>query len=424
MIRTSCYTNRISSPLQRRDNFAEAMASTFLSLVFLTSLMQAQTFTVLHRFGGKSDGSNPRAGLIRDADGNLYGTTWQGGDLNCRSNYGCGTVFRLDGKNKETILHAFAGVTDGEGPSASLLRDAAGNLYGTTVSGPAHLYGTVFKIDTSGKLIVLHVFSGGADGAFPYSALIADKTGNLYGTTFNGGVHGDGVVFKVSTSGKLTVLHSFSGGTQDGLLPLAGLLLDAVGNLYGTTTEGGYMGNGCRVVNGCGVVFKLAKNGELTLLYSFTNSSDGAVPKSRLVSDGAGGFYGTTSSAGDVTCDPPFGCGNVFKLDGSGKLTPLHNFSGEADGAFPAGDLILDASSNIYGATAEGGDLACDQDFGCGIVFKVDSTGVLTVLHTFTGGLEGDTPEAGLIRDAAGTLFGTTDVGGDRNRGIVFKIVP
>jgi len=412
----------ISSRWLRRSALSAAI--TFLPFVFVPPLSPAQTYAVLHTFKNKTDGTNPLAGLIQDANGNLYGTTWQGGDLNCRPKFGCGTVFKLDSNNKLTVLHAFAGGTDGSGPSASLLLDGAGNLYGTTMTGGVGQYGTVFKIDIHGKLSILHSFTAGTDGAFPSSALIADRTGNLYGTAINGGAHGYGVVFKVSQSGKLTVLHSFSGGTNDGLNPKSRLLLDTAGNLYGTTTEGGYMGNDCRVENGCGVVFKLASNGKLTLLYRFTGSTDGEMPRTALVEDESGNFYGTTYSAGDRTCDPPFGCGTVFKLSAAGKLTALYNFHGEADGAFAAGDLVRDAAGNLYDTTTEGGDLNCGGTFGCGTVFKLDSTGALTVLHTFTGGQDGMSPQAGLFRDAAGTLFGTTGYGGVDERGDVFKFVP
>jgi uncharacterized repeat protein (TIGR03803 family) len=418
---------------QRRDRVFDAsalrattrLAVLTFTLTIVASVAQAQTFKVLHSFKGKTDGRNPLGSVIQDGSGNLYGTAWQGGDLNCRPSFGCGIVFKLgSGNNKETILHSFAGGTDGEGPSASLLMDASGNLYGTTDTGGVGRYGTVFKINARGKLSILHSFTGGTDGAFPFSAVISDESGNLYGTTFNGGAHGYGAVFKVNPSGKLTVLHSFN--RADGLSPLSGLVRDAAGNLYGTTVSGGYMGNGCGGLNGngCGVVFKLARNGKLTLLYRFTGADDGACPVG-LIRDASGTLYGVTSwiIGGELNCVSA-GYGTVFKLERSSKLTTLHSFTGNADGAYPSGDVIRDAVGNLYGATVDGGNLNCDQGFGCGTVFKLDANGVLTVLHTFTGRQDGASPKAGLIGDAAGNLYGVASYGTANNGGVVFQLAP
>jgi uncharacterized repeat protein (TIGR03803 family) len=282
------------------------MRKTVLFLLFLllsmgiglgTTTVQAQTLTVLHRFTSSPDGAYPYAGLVRDAAGNLYGTTYEGGSSDLRDGVsGYGTVFKLDTSGTETVLHRFTSSPDGAYPYAGLVRDAAGNLYGTTSEGGSSDYGTVFKLDTSGNETVLHNFTGG-DGSYPYAGLVRDATGNLYGTTLYGGASGVGTVFKLDTSGNETVLHNFTGG--DGAYPYAGLVRDATGNLYGTTFRGGS--------SDYGTVFKLDTSGTETVLHSFTGYSDGSNPRGGLVMDAAGNLYGTTEMIGEAF-------GTVFKL--------------------------------------------------------------------------------------------------------------
>ncbi len=257
--------------------------------------------TILHSFAGTPDGEDPRSVLVRDAAGNLYGTTQYGG-----SSGGYGTVFKLDANGKLTLLHSFAGTPDGEDPYAGLLRDKTGNLYGTTQYGGAGGgYGTVFKLSSKGKLTLLHSFSGTPDGVNPLAGLLRDGAGNLYGTTHYGGTAGGyGTVFKLTAKGKLTLLHSFA-GMPDGQNPYSRLIRDPAGNLYGTTFYGGS--------SGYGTVFKLDTAGKLTVLHSFNNSPDGAHPIAGLILDKAGNLYGTTSDGGDLSCGFS-GCGTVFKL--------------------------------------------------------------------------------------------------------------
>ena len=247
---------------------------------------QTGIFTVLHTFSGGTDGASPYAGVIRDTAGNLYGTTYLGGGLNA------GTVFKLDKDGNETVLHAFTirgGGGGGYYPQAGLIQDAAGNLYGTTnVGGPAY-WGTVFKLNNRGKLSVLFSFTSGADGGASYAGLIRDAAGNLYGTTYVGGVSGWGTVFKLDKVGNETVLHSFAGGA-DGQYPHAGLLRDNAGNLYGTTLYGG--------TSNRGTIFKLDAGGNETVLYNFTGGADGSYPQAGLIRDSAGNLYGTTSYGG------------------------------------------------------------------------------------------------------------------------------
>jgi uncharacterized repeat protein (TIGR03803 family) len=330
-----------------------------------TPSAQAQTLRVLYSFKGGTDGSGPWGGLIRDAAGNFYGTT-SGNAPNSS-----GTVFILDRTTgKETPLYDFTGQTDGGFSQASLLMDAThnllGTLYGTTVFGgdlSCGGCGTVFSVDRwTGKETVLHAFTGGTDGSEPICTLVEDARGNLYGTTAGGGNSascaippGCGTVFKLDTTGKETVLYSFNGGT-DGGLPQAGVIRDEAGNLYGTALIGAYS---------AGVVFKLDTAGTETVLYSFTGGTDGANPAAGLVRDAAGNLYGTTESGGAANA------GTVFKLDTTGTETVLHTFTGGMDGANPYAGLLQGAAGSLYGTALYGGDLSCGFGIGCGVVFGI-----------------------------------------------------
>jgi uncharacterized repeat protein (TIGR03803 family) len=319
--------------------------------------------TVLHAFTFPADGDDPLAGLTLDSTGAVYGTTIGGGLPNPKgTNFG--TVFKVDATGIETVLHSFDG-SDGAFPAAAVVRDAAGNVYSTTIGCRASgfecpdFYGEVFKLDTNRKLIILHRFSSespGSDGAIPESGLVQDGAGNLYGTTLAGGTAGHGTVYKIDAKGKHTVLHSFTGG-RDGKWPVFGnLILDAAGNLYGTTSTS------------TGVIFRLSPAGKFTTLYSFRGEA-GGFPNMPLARDAAGNLYGTTLIGGDAACD----CGTIFKLDISGNLTVLHNFASSTDGAYPMDGLIVDAAGSLYGTTQAGGDpdVQCGSETtGCGAVFK------------------------------------------------------
>jgi uncharacterized repeat protein (TIGR03803 family) len=279
-----------------RPTMSAALAFVFV-VGMATQSARAQTFTLLYSFTGKSDGGIPQGGLVRDPAGNLYGTTSQGGLLRDCAGFGCGVVFEVDPTGKETVLHRFKG-PDGALPVGSLLLDEAGNLYGAA-SGGASGIGVVFKVDKSGKETVLHNFKG-SDGALPLGSLIRDGEGNLYGATFAGGVgncfmgKGCGVVFKLDKTGKETVLYAFTGGSDGGEPQRGGALIrDKAGNLYGTTVQGGV--NCDNQSFGCGVVFKLDKTGKETVLYTFTGGSDGAEPLGGLTRDQAGNLYGSDS---------------------------------------------------------------------------------------------------------------------------------
>jgi uncharacterized repeat protein (TIGR03803 family) len=361
---------------------------------------------ILYSFGDQPDGELPYAGLVQDANGNLYGTTQQGGAS------GNGTVFKLDPNGNETVLHSFTGA-DGALPIAPLIMDSSGNLYGTTLGGGANNSGTIFKVDASGQYTVLHTFTGSngsGDGSFPWSPLVQDAAGNLYGTTNQGGASDGGTVFKLDPSGNETILHSFT-GVDDGVNPYSGLIRDSAGNLFGTAREGGG--------NIFGAVYKLDSSGNETVLYGFKGPpNDGSYPQTGLVRDSAGNLYGTTSEGGNGPCGPdptkPIGCGTVFKLDPNGKETVLFSFQdlgprGSSDR--PSG-LLLDNSGVLYGTTGTGN----------GTIFAISSAGNEIVLHSFTGtNGDGAFPQASLIFDAEGNLLGTTAEGGASGVGTVFK---
>ncbi len=348
-----------------------------------------------------------------DIAGNLYGTTGYGGGISGCS-FACGTVFMLDPFGNEKVQHAFTGGTDGARPFGDLIMDAAGNLYGTTLQGGAFGLGVVFKLDPLGNEMVLHSFAGSPDGAIPFAGLVMDAAGNLYGTTSVGGasssvlhgVPGLGTVFKIDPAGNETVLYSFSG--PDGDYPTGSLIMDAAGNLYGTTSGGG----------ACGLIFKLDSSGNETVLYYFTCGADGSVPESALIMDAAGNLYGTAFRGGAS------GFGTVFKLDTSRNLKVLHTFTGGSDGASPAAALIMDAAGNLYGTTSDNDNSMTGVVVGT--VFKLDhTTRNETILHTFIGS-DGGSPRGDLFLDAAGNLYGTSSgggsVGGAPGSGTVFKL--
>ncbi len=350
--------------------------------------------TVLYTFTGNADGGYPEWGVIQDWFGNLYGTASSGGAASA------GVVFKLDRRGNETVLYSFTGGADGGYPYAGVIEDWAGNLYGTTPFGGADGAGVTFKLDPRGNETVLHSFTYGADGGYPFAGLIIDFFGNLYGDASSAGTAGAGVLFKIDPSGNQTVMYSFPG--SDGSNPLPGVIQDSAGNLYGTTTGGGPAN--------AGVVYKLDATGHEALLHSFTGGADGGTPQSRLIQDSAGYFYGTTQSGGAA------GQGTVYKLDGSGHETVLYSFTGGADGAAPSAGLIQDSAGNFYGTTSNGGSA------GVGVVFKLDPMGHETVLHNFTGP-DGSHPLAGVTLDSAGNLYGTAPDGGTRG-GVVYKLDP
>jgi uncharacterized repeat protein (TIGR03803 family) len=344
---------------------------------------------------------------------------------------------------KETVLYNFACGTDGCGPQGSLVRDSAGNLYGTTAQGGdlscsdgnGFGCGTVFELspnpDGSWTESVLYAFKGGSDGALPFGGVTLDSAGDLYGTTGRGGVgrgggycsSGCGIAFKLTHSNNgwtESVLYSFL-AYPDGNSPQAGLVFDKAGNLYGTTQQGG---SGCPN-QGCGAVFELSPSGggwSESILYSFNDFPDGGFPVGKLAFDSAGNLYGATHQGGVYYCPQIFdGCGTAFMLTPSAvgwtKRT-IWNFTGGDDGAQPNGVIIH--NSALYGTTSSGGG------FHVGTVFELEraiGNATLHVVHTFTGGNDGGIPGANLL---AGNfaIYGTTQFGGHDQFGTVFQLLP
>jgi len=361
--------------------------------------VSAQTLTTLHSFNG-ADGQSPEGTLVQGSDGNFYGTTPLGGA------HAKGTVFKIDSTGSLTTLHSFSGFpADGAVPIGALVQGNDGNFYGTTASGGAFFQGTVFRMTSSGAITVLHSFNTFlSEGAVPAAGLVQGSDGDFYGTTAVGGEHFQGTVFKIDATGNFTRLHSFSGSPSEGANPVAGLVQGTDGNFYGTTPSGGQHFQG--------IVFRISQGGTLTVLHSFTGyPAEGGVPFGALVQGNDANFYGTTAIGGTHFK------GTVFKIDAAGSLTTLHSFSGSSDeGANPVAGLVQGSDGNFYGTTVLGG-----THFR-GTLFSIDVTGSLTTLHSFSGSpSEGALPFAGLVQGSDGSFYGTTVLGGTHGAGTVFN---
>ncbi len=319
---------------------------------------------VFYAFGGDTNAPRlPYGTLIRDADGSFYGTSYAGGasgPLAC--NDGCGTVYVVSSAGEEKTIYSFTGGEDGATPSAALTMDTDGRLYSTTHNGGINDAGVVFALDREGEESVVHAFLDGEDGANTLAGLVRDPAGNLYGTTVAGGgfnpkclgAFGCGVIYEISTEGEEIVLYRFQ-GLDDGKWPNGGLIRDEAGNLYGTS--GGGVGNS-------GTVFQLDPAGNFTVLHTFTGGTEGANPTTALTRDADGIFYGTTLFGGGTHCPGGEGCGTVFALTKSGQFKVLHSFDGK-DGFWPSSALTLAPSGELYGTTNGGGP------HNSGVVFKI-----------------------------------------------------
>jgi uncharacterized repeat protein (TIGR03803 family) len=394
-----------------RRSLSPLVALLTIHLVFALSASATPKYKVLHAFGNGEDGAGAWGSLLFGAKGNLYGTTGGGGT------YGYGTAFELTPKSKgkwsESILHNFdRNGQDGYDSTGNLVFGGEGILYGTTTFGGAYGYGTVFEL-TSGPdgwtESLLFSFDV-TDGARPDAGVVMDKNGNLYGTA--------GYVFELAPGSggwTETVIYNFP-NQGDGNGPFAGVILDTKGNLLGTTEYGG--------AHNLGVVYELtpAEGGgwKETILHDFSGR-DGQWPgDGALFMDGAGALYGTTTNGG---C-----CGGVVyklthKANGNWNETVLYDFKQGAGGWIPGGGVVMDKTGSLYGTTTGGGSPQC----GCGVVYKLspkkNGKWKYTVLHTFIGS-DGAQPDANLILDEKGNLYGTTATAGPYGDGVVFEVTP
>jgi uncharacterized repeat protein (TIGR03803 family) len=387
-------------------NWRQVACAALMLCLATATIAAGQSFSTLYNFCPQSfcpDGYYPYAGLLQGTDGNFYGAAANGG----ASLYG-GTAFKITPSGAVTTLYSFcakASCADGYRPFASLLQATDSNFYGTTIFGGANGgrcsggCGTVFKMTSSGTLTTIHSFVG-TDGSWPGDNLVQAIDGNLYGTTSTGGSGNYGTVFKISSGGTLTTLHSFD--KTDGAYPTtAGVVQATDGNFYGTTLYGG--------ANSDGTVFKMTPSGTLTTLHSFCSQSgcaDGYWPYAGLLQATDGNFYGTAHLGG------VYGGGTVFKITPDGTLTVLYSFcsqSGCTDGKEPFAGLIQATDGNFYGTTQLGGAQ------GDGTVFEITPSGTLTTLYSFcsqSACADGQQPFAPLVQATNGNFYGATVFGG------------
>jgi uncharacterized repeat protein (TIGR03803 family) len=401
-----------------------------LLLLALTA-QAADKETAIFNFNAGQGGSDPaghypHGTLIADQAGNLYGST-QSGALSNQ-----GAVFQLapngSGGWNLNVIYTCASTQDCSDSAGTLSMDSSGNLYGTTI------FGGVFELSPDGSggwtASTLYKFTGGVngyDGFAPLAGLVVDAAGNVFGANFDGGINNQGYVFELSPGAggfTLTHLHDFNG--PDGSAPAAGLISDASGNLYGTTSLGG---TSTLCTSGCGVVFEMSNNAGTwteTVLHSF-NGNDGSNLQAPLLMDAAGNLYGTATSGTSQSKN-----GLVFKMSlvsGAWKARALYAFKGgSGDGAFPNTVLTMDAAGNLYGATGSGGTGDCGGggSTGCGVAFELVVNGNRfreSVLHIFSGGGDGAGAQ-GLVPGAGGTVLGVATSGGGLFGGLIFQLSP
>jgi uncharacterized repeat protein (TIGR03803 family) len=421
--------------MRQATRLSGGVAFALFALLWATSSAFAgQVLTTLHSFcsGGSGtcpDGQTIFAGLAQGLDGNLYGTTYNGGAN------GGGTVFKISTTGSLTTLYNFcavSGCADGESVYAGLTLASSGTFYGVTQGGGANGYGTVFTITTGGALTTLYNFcslAACADGGYSYGGLLQAANGNFYGTTYVGGGPGTGqagTMFSITPSGNLTTPYAFcsegNGATEcpDGSDAMGALIQGSDGNFYGTANNGGGNLGWGKGLGNFGIVIKVTPAGTPTTLHIFGTASgftDGVGPKAGLVQGNDGNFYGTTQFGGANG-----NYGTVFKITPGGTLTTLYGFcaaSGCGDGANPAAPLIQANDGNFYGTTQFGGAS------GGGTIFRITSTGTLTTLYSFCGQAScstGQYPFAGLFQATDGNLYGTTYQGGAGGKGTVFRL--
>lgn len=411
-----------------RRLFTNVFVSIFV-LILAESLWAGPQFRIIHTFRGGNDASLPAGALTFDSAGYLYGTSYYGGSATACDGYGCGTVFRLGLQNGhwgESVLVNFADSSSQVLPIGPLVFDSAGNIYGLgegngSENGQTY-FGELFEGVNNGNGTytgnIIHFFTGGSDGFGANVGLVQDSSGNLYGSTNSGGaLNNNGVVFEFSPNGDGSWTETFPYTFGDGknFVPVGSMVIDGLGNLYGTTAEGG--------AYEWGSVYRLSQSNGVWSnqpLYDFTyTGTSGTGPEpSGLVMDGAGNLYGTTQQGGE------YGVGELFKLTptaGYWRFTLIHAFAGSTDGGYPWGQLVIDSSGDIYGTTLTGGVF----QYGTTYKFVHNASGrwTETVLHNFTNGADGSQPQ-GVVLDSLGNVYGIAGLGGANQVGVAYEIIP
>ena len=364
------------------------------------SLASAQTVSTIYNFvGGKTSGVFPwYVTLVQGTNGSLYGTTYGGG----ASNFG--TVFSVTTSGTQTIVYSFkGGTTDGANPTGGLTLGTDGNFYGTTQQGGSGSQGVVFKLTPTGTITILHNFNAGTDGAFPWGPPILASDGNFYGTASGGGTKGNGIVYRITSAGTFTTIYKFD--VTHGFAPVSSPTQGADGFLYIPVSEGG--------TSFCGTILQMTTAGVINNTYNFTCGSGGSFPIGPLVQASNGNFYSTTQNGGTN------GEGTVYQITTGLVLTTLHSFGSTfGDGTFPSAGLLLATDGNYYGSTAEGGS------FGDGVLFNTSTSGTYTDLFSFnnTANLMQMSPLSPPVQNTNGLLYGVTEFGGKSNDGTVYSL--
>jgi uncharacterized repeat protein (TIGR03803 family) len=400
-----------------------------VALLWLTAIAslpaRAQgTYSLIHTFTSVPDGAYPNA-VIQDAQGILYGTTYAGGN-HC-STASCGTIYKIDSSGNETVLFRFTGGTEGGFPKAALVEDFKGNLYGNTQGNGYVAYSVAFKLDTKGNYTVLYDFDTvGGHGCCQDSPLAIGKDGILYGMSPYDGQEncgyqglGCGLLYKLTQSGVNTVIHVFK--NSDGNQPEGGLVVDSDGSLYGTAIIGGDMS--CSSIEGynlgCGTIYKLDPKGNFTVLHTFTGKEDGGAPLG-LIQDSRGNLYGIALSGGNSCINTRFGCGTIFKVDTAGKFSVIYRFTNAIKFPYFQSHLVIDSNGNLYGSNGYGGKE------GRGFIFRVTTNREFSIIASYPSNTNrkwGTVPQ-GIVRDSAGNFYGTMQQGGADGVGTVFKVIP
>lgn len=386
---------RAVQPCRLRPTFLIAAV-----LFCAAALAQAQTVTDIYNFANNGiSGANPwYVTLVQGTNGNLYGTAYNGGA------FAAGTVFNITTSGSQKLIHSFTGTTaDGANPTGGLTLGTDGNFYGATQQGGLHSMGTIFKITPTGTITILHNFNSFIDGAFPWFPPILASDGNFYGTASGGGINGNGIVYKITSSGTFTQIYRFD--VTHGFSPIAPPTQGTDGFLYIPVAEGG--------TSYCGTILKLSTAGVINNTYNFPCGSGGSFPIGPLIQASNGNFYSTTQDGGTN------GEGVIYQVTPSLTVTVMHSFGALfGDGTYPSAGLLLATDGNYYGSTSDGGAN------GDGTLFNTSTSGTYTSLYSFnnTANLTQMDPLAPPVQATNGILYGITEFGGPANNGTVYSL--